>query len=472
MTATATTGPHVLVYPFPTSGHIIPLLDLTQRLLSRGLTVTILVTPNNRPLLDPLLSTHPESCLRTLVLPAQGSPLNPPKDRLFTLMYGLRELHYPALLDWFKTHPSPPVAILSDFFLGWTHQLASEVGVPRVVFSPSGALALSVAFSLWVDLPKNDEPENNNFKVSFTKIPNCPVYPWFQVSHIYRMYEQGHPDWEFYRSCLLADKASWGFVFNSFTELERVYLDHLKKEMGHNRVWAVGPVLPAFDDMVGSTSRGGSSSVPTHEVLTWLESRPENSVVYVCFGSRQVLTSKQMNALAGALEKTGVNFVWCVRQSNKGHVAGDEGVLSEGFEDRVAGKGYIIKGWAPQVAILRHKAVGAFLTHCGWNSVLEGISAGVVMLTWPQSADQFTNANILVNELKVGIRVGEGTQNIPESTELAHLLTESVDGTRPERMKAKELSGAASYAVSDGGSSDKDLDEFIKSISELKSSKN
>ncbi|KAL5818101.1 hypothetical protein ACOSQ3_026479 [Xanthoceras sorbifolium] len=470
MTTSVAAGPHILVYPFPTSGHIIPLLDLTQRLLSRGLTVTVLVTPDNRPLLDPLVSTHPASCLQTLVLPAQVSAQYSSKNRLFTLMYGLRELHYPALLDWFKAHPSPPVAILSDFFLGWTHQLASEVGVPRVMFSPSGAFALSVSFSLWIDMPNIDEPENDDFQVSFTKIPNCPVYPWNQISHIYRLYGQGHPDREFYRSCMVANKASWGAVFNSFTELERVYLDHVKKEMDPNRVRAVGPVLPADDDVVGSTSRGGSSSVPTNEVLTWLDSRPEHSVVYVCFGSRQVLTSKQMEALAGALEETRVHFVWCVRLQIKGHVAGDHGVLPEGFEDRVAGRGYILKGWAPQVAILRHKAVVAFLTHCGWNSVLEGISAGVVMLTWPQSADQFTNAQLLVEQLKVGIRVGEGTQNIPKSTELASLLTESVDETRTERIKAKDLSGAALNAVAERGSSDKNLDEFIKTITDLKSS--
>ena len=123
----------------------------------------------------------------------------------------------------------------------------------------------------------------------------------------------------------------------------------------------------------------------------------------------------------------------------------------------------MIKGWAPQVAILKHRAVGAFLTHCGWNSVLEGITAGVVMLTWPMAADQFTNAKLLVDQLGVGIRAGENIENIPEPSKLAHLLVESVSATRLERVRVKELSDAALLSIK-GGSSHKDLDEFVERL--------
>ncbi|XP_031287605.1 UDP-glycosyltransferase 89B2-like [Pistacia vera] len=463
-----TAGAYILVYPFLTSGHIIPLLDLTHRLITRGLNVTVVITPNNSSLLDPLISSHPSSSLQTLILPTPSWSATS-SNRLISMMRGLRELHYPALRTWFRSHPSPPVAILSDFFLGWSQQLASEVGVPRVVFSPSGALALSVSYALWTDLPKSEDPNNQNFQLSFPKIPNCPTYPWFQISRFYRECKEGDPDWELYRSCFLEDKASWGVVLNSATEVERDYIDHMKKDAGHDRVWAVGPMLPPDDDLEGSTSRGGSAAVPSHEVLEWLDSHQDNSVVYVCFGSRQVLNSKQTEVLAAGLEKSGVNFIWCVRERNERNAGYEYGDLPDGYADRVDGRGYFIKGWAPQVAILRHRATGAFLTHCGWNSTLEGISAGVVMLTWPMSADQFTNAQLLVNELGVGIRVGENVENIPESTKLAQLFAESVDGTGPQRSKAKELKEAVMKAVSKGGSSDRDLDAFVKSINELES---
>ncbi|KAK9996318.1 hypothetical protein SO802_021004 [Lithocarpus litseifolius] len=502
MSTTTSTGAHILAYTYPASGHIIPLLDLTHQLLRRGLTVTVVVIPTNLSLLQPLLSLHPSS-LHPLVLPAPEPPTPSWKSRM-AKDQAMRDLHYPLLLNWFHSHISPPIAIISDFFLGWTHHLAKQLGLPRVVFSPSGASGLSVLFSLWRDLPKNEDPEDMDFQVLLPKIPNSPLYPWRQLPNQYKNCKEGDPDWEFSKNNMLDNFASWGLVVNSFTELERVYLDHLRTELGHERVWAVGPLLPLVDDMVGSSSRGGSSSIPCEQVMAWLNSRNDNSVVYVCFGSRTTLNTKQMDVLASALEQSRVEFILCVRGLDERHV----GVIPDGFEDRVEGRGLVIKGWAPQVAILKHLAVGAFLTHCGWNSVLEGISAGrnytllrvyvsshsqaggthqlwvpsavrekqhapvtgcsfssagVVMLTWPMGSDQFTNAKLLVDQLGVGILAGENIENIPEPSKLAHLLVESVSATRLERVRVKELSEAALGSIK-GGSSDKDLDEFVERL--------
>ncbi|KAB1212781.1 UDP-glycosyltransferase 89B1 [Morella rubra] len=225
MSITTTTGVHILVYPYPTSGHIIPLLDLTQRLLSRDLTVTILVTLTTSLLLEPYLSTHPSS-LKQLVLPAPSPDIFcPPQKRIVSNVRAIRDLHYPMLLQWFQSQSSPPMAIISDFFLGWTRHLASELGVPRIGFSPSGAFALSVGFSMCRDPHEPDDPEDLNFQVSFPKIPNSPVYPWWQIPPHVRCF-RGDPDKEFYMSNILDNAASWGLLFNSFVELERVYFDH------------------------------------------------------------------------------------------------------------------------------------------------------------------------------------------------------------------------------------------------------
>ena len=110
--------------------------------------------------------------------------------------------------------------------------------------------------------------------------------------------------------------------------------------------------------------------------------------------------------------------------------------------------------------------MGAFLTHCGWNSTMEGLAAGVVMLTWPMGADQYTNANLLVGELGVGIRVAEETRRVPDSTELARILSEAVGGKCPERVRAVELRDVAWSAVN-GGSSDTDLDHLVNRLKEL-----
>ncbi|KAJ6985284.1 hypothetical protein NC653_023298 [Populus alba x Populus x berolinensis] len=84
-----------------------------------------------------------------------------------------------------------------------------------------------------------------------------------------------------------------------------------------------------------------------------------------------------------ALEASRQNFIWVVRERKQTKLAEKEEWLPEGFEKRMEGKGLIVSGWAPQVLILDHKAVGGFMTHCGWNSTLEGVTAGVPMVTWP-----------------------------------------------------------------------------------------
>lgn len=190
-------------------------------------------------------------------------------------------------------------------------------------------------------------------------------------------------------------------------------------------------------------------------------------MVYVCFGSQEVLTNHQMEAVALGLEKSGVRFVWSVKGPTKGHVEGDYGAVPAGFENRTVGRGLVIRGWAPQVFILSHRAVGAFLTHCGWNSVLESVVAGVPMLAWPMGADQFSNATLLVDQLKVGVRVCEGARTVPDSDELARVLAESVSGDWAERARAAVLRKAAREAIKEGGSSVNELDRLVGQLCAL-----
>ncbi|GMQ11067.1 hypothetical protein CsSME_00053835 [Camellia sinensis var. sinensis] len=171
---------HILVYPFPTPGHIISLLDLTRLLVTRGLTITVLVSPSHLPLLQPILSSHLSSFIQPLVLLFPHS-FTSSQSSLLGKIRATGELYDP-ILQWFRFHPSPPVAIVSDFFLGWTHRLATHLGIPRLAFWPSSAFTASILDSLWRGLPKNNDPNNENFLISFLEIPNSPIYPWWQIT--------------------------------------------------------------------------------------------------------------------------------------------------------------------------------------------------------------------------------------------------------------------------------------------------
>ncbi|KAL2482786.1 UDP-glycosyltransferase 89B1 [Forsythia ovata] len=276
--------------------------------------------------------------------------------------------------------------------------------------------------------------------ITFSKIPNCPIYPWWQLSPIYRSYVEGDPVSEFIKDGFRADVASYGIVINTFSGLEGVYLNYLSKELGHERVWSIGPLLPPDD--VGPVERGGPSEVSSSVIFSWLDTCQDHTVVYVCFGSQAVLTNKQMEELTLGLEKSGVKFILCVKGKTKGHVDDEDyGDIPSGFEDRVTGRGLVIKGWAPQL----------------------GANAGMA-----NGADQFANATLLVDELKVAIRVCEGDETVLESNDLVKFLGEvTSEKWIGKRDIAKNLSKAAYDAIGKEGSSFMNLDAFLWHVSEL-----
>ncbi|OMO90953.1 UDP-glucuronosyl/UDP-glucosyltransferase [Corchorus capsularis] len=171
-----------------------------------------------------------------------------------------------------------------------------------------------------------------------------------------------------------------------------------------------------------------------------------------------------MEAVASALEKSGVRFIWAVKDPRKGKEdrEDDHDKVPKGFDEHVAesGRGLVIKGWTPQLAILNHRAVGSFLTHCGWNSSLEALLSGVLLLAWPMALVEVEHsaiAKLLVDELGVAIRACEDLNSVPDATKLANLLSESVsiERPRPERVRAMKLRETAMAAIQKGGSSDK-----------------
>ncbi|XP_022775748.1 UDP-glycosyltransferase 89A2-like [Durio zibethinus] len=462
-------NPHVLVFPYPAQGHMLSLLDLTHQLSLRGVTITILITPKNLPFLSSLLSSHPSS-VTPLVLPFPSDPLIPPgvehvKDLgnrgNLPIMAALGKLHDP-LINWFNSHPNPPVAILSDFFLGWTQHLATRLQIPRIAFFPTGAFLPYIFDYIW----SNVEKVKSFSEVEFSHLPGSPVFKQEHLPSVFQLYKQSDPNLEFVKDSMIANTKSWGYVLNYFDALETQYVQIFKKHVGHDRVFTVGPLSLTGPDVSGG-GNSGSGSEPNDQVLTWLDGCPDGSVVYVCFGSQKLLRKEQMEALSNGLEKSGTRFIWVVKPGTTQQQDDGYGVVPDGFENRLMGRGLVIKGWAPQSLILSHKAVGGFLSHCGWNSVLEGIVGGVMILAWPMEADQFMNARLLVDYVGVGVRVCEGEDSVPDSDELGRVIAESMTGGVAVKVQAKDLKEKALAAMSDDGSSIKNLDRFAEQLGQL-----
>ncbi|KAM3340169.1 UDP-glycosyltransferase 89A2 [Capsicum galapagoense] len=457
-------GVHILIFPFPAQGHMLPLLDFTHQLLLHGFKITILVTPKNVPILDPLLSTHPH--VNTLVFPFPGHPSLPAgvenvKDvgnsGNAPIIGGLSKLYSP-IVEWFKAQSNRPVAIVYDFFLGWTHDLAQEVGVPGIVFYITGAGLVSILDDLW----KNFEAYKGLGLVEFNGLPRSPRFMREHLPSVFLKFKEDDPTWEIVRNGFIANGRSFMSIFNTFEALENEFLGFLKKEMGHDRVYSVGPI-----NLVGGPGRIGKSNMD-ERVFTWLDDCPDGSVLYVAFGSQKLLTKAQMEALTTGLEKSGVRFILVTKQLSAQQEDQGFGSVPKGFDQRVSGRGLVIKGWAPQVEILGHRAVGGFLSHCGWNSVLEGIVAGVLILGWPMEADQFINAWWLVDNMKTSVRVCEGSNSVPDPIELGLRISEAMSNNL-FKERAQKMRDEAFEAIKIGGTSKRDLDWIVRELTQLKS---
>lgn len=299
--------------------------------------------------------------------------------------------------------------------------------------------------------------------IHFTDLPRSPSFPRDHVPSVFRCYTESDPDWEFVKDSFIANNSSWGSVFNTFYALEGEFLDYSSKTTGNSRVFGVGPLsLLGWSDTMG---RGKTDS--DLGVLTWLDQCPDGSVVYVGFGSQKMLKTPQIEALAHGLERSGTRFVWVIKPATSEQVRDGYGSVPHGFEERVSGRGLVIKGWAPQVSILSHRAVGGFLSHCGWNSVLEGIAGGAMILGWPMEADQFVNAKLLVEYMGAAVRVCEGPDTVPDPVELGRVIAESMNGEVVEKVRAKELRDRALEAVNEGGSSSRDLEALVGQLNQL-----
>ncbi|KAF8101028.1 hypothetical protein N665_0211s0017 [Sinapis alba] len=355
-------------------------------------------------------------------------------------MASLRQLREP-IIKWLSSHPNPPVAIISDFFLGWTNDL----GIPRFAFFSSGAFLASVIhfFSDKIHLFESNEP------VCFSDLPRSPV---FKTEHLPALVPQCplSEALEILREITM-NFSSYGCVFNSCECLEEEYLDYVKLRADHNRVFGVGPLSS------NGLGKGNSySSVDVEALMSCLDGCPDGSVLYICFGSQKVLTKDQCDALALSLEKSMTRFVWVAKTDP----------VPDGFEDRVAGRGKVFRGWAPQVAVLSHLAVGGFLSHCGWNSVMEAVASGTMILAWPMEADQFVDARLLVEHLGVAVRICEGGETVPNPHDLSRVLVETMSECgRDVRGRAKEMGRKARAATEVGGSSNADLERLVRELS-------
>ncbi|RVW94580.1 UDP-glycosyltransferase 88B1 [Vitis vinifera] len=443
----------VVLYPSPGMGHLVSMVELGKLILKHHPSFSIIIfivtppynTGSTAPYIARVSSSTPSITFHHLP-PSLSLSILFSSPNHETLTFELLRLNnhnvHQALC------PSPTIPLISCYY-----------------FFTSGANCLA-CFAYLHTIHQNT---SKSFKELNTHIhiPGLPPIPASDMAK--PILDRTDKAYEFFLDMSFHLPKSAGIIVNTFEVLEARALKAISDGLCDPQsptppIFCIGPLIAADDRLGGDMP----------ECLTWLDSQPKRSVLFLCFGSLGLFSAEQLKEIAIGLERSGQRFLWVVRsppnedQSKRFLAPPDPDLdllLPDGFLDRTKDRGLVVKSWAPQVAVLNHESVGGFVTHCGWNSLLEALCAGVPMVAWPLYAEQRFNRVILVEEMKLALPMEELEDGFVKASEIekrARQLMESEEGKsiRNQIMVMKE---AAEAAMSDGGSSRVALMKLVQS---------
>ncbi|KAL6627669.1 hypothetical protein ACP70R_031395 [Stipagrostis hirtigluma subsp. patula] len=437
--------PHVVIFPFMAKSHTIPLTDLAHLLRRRQLaTVTLLTTPGNDEFVRGALSGA--DGVAVVELPPSTRC---PRSRPFVDAVSLLRPRFEEALAAMRP---PASAVVADAFLHWAHAAAAARGVRTLAFFGANMFAHVVREVCLRENPAavltggpSDAvftvPEFPHVQLALTDIP-VPFNDPATTGPIREM------DAKLGRA--IAD--SHGFIVNTFDAMEGRYMEYWNRHVGP-KAWPVGPLCLARPTAIKSIKPSW---------IQWLDEKKAagRTVLYVALGTLVAVSDAQLREVAGRLDQAGLDFLWVVRPADAD--------LGMGFEEHVQGRGKVVREWVDQLAILQHECVKGFLSHSGWNPVLESISAGVPLAVWPMGAEQPLNAKLVI-ELKIGLRVStkdDTASGLVRSKEIARVARELMirdEGAEASRNMAS-LAATARESLAEGGSSWAAAEELIHTL--------
>lgn len=362
--------------------------------------------------------------------------------------------------------------------MGWANEVAKSFGIANYSFTTGGAYGTVAYNSIWLNLPHKNLVTGETYDEFL--VPGFPESCRFSIDQLHQFLRaaDGNDEWSrFFQTQLILSMQSNGWLCNTVEEIETLGLEVLRNYV-KLPVWCVGPLVPSKilkkntdSGLIGQRS-GKQPGIQPEKCIEWLDSHPDGSVLYVSFGSQNTISETQMMELAKGLEESGKPFIWVIRPPIGFDLKGDfkPEWLPSGFEDRIGKQGLVVHNWAPQLEILCHRSTGAFLSHCGWNSVMESLSQGVPMIGWPLAAEQGYNAKMLVEEMGVCVVLTRGVHSRLEKEEVKKVidlvLDKNVDGEGENmRRKASELGELIRSSVEiNKGSSYKAMDDFVSTV--------
>ena len=474
----------VVLIATPGFGNLVPIVEFAQRIVDHdhrfSATILIINMPG-RPLLDLYIQSRvatSTSNIRFVHLPTADFPSSDHSKIFIAHVTSLIEKHKhhvkeaitklmaPELdSDDSESNSVPRLAgLFVDMFCSSIIDVAKELDIPCYLYFASPASFLS--FILHLPVLDTQTQLTTEFAESDTKlvIPGFvdPVPPSMFPPVAFT--EDGYSCYMYHALRYTQTK---GIVINTLQELESHALNSFSTSQ-MPRVYPIGPVL----DLVGS-AQWHPDRAHHESIIRWLEEQPSSSVVFLCFGSMGCLDEPQVREIANGLERAGFRFLWSLREPPKvlldqpDEYTNIKEVLPNGFLDRTSEIG-LVCGWISQVSILAHKAIGGFVSHCGWNSILESLWHGVPIATWPIYAEQQLNALKMVKELGLAVEISldyrRGSNKLVLAEEIERGIKCLMDGDGEVRKKVKEMSKNVRMAVMENGSSYMSLGTLIEEL--------
>ncbi|KAM0025226.1 putative UDP-glucuronosyl/UDP-glucosyltransferase, UDP-glycosyltransferase family [Helianthus debilis subsp. tardiflorus] len=465
---------HVLLVTFPAQGHVNPLLRLGKLLASKG---NVLVTFSSTKSIgnkmkkagaavsgDPTPVGNRGGMIRFEFFDDGCSEdKDDERNDLDTYLPKLEAYGKKAITRIINQHAEngwPVSCLINNPFIPWVSDLAQELNIPCAMLWVQSCACFSSYYHYeksLVPFPSEEKPDID------VQLPNMPVLKSDEIPSFL------HPStpYPFLRRAILGQfknlSNNFCVLMETFEELEGDLIKYM------SQIYPIRAVGPLFNNPLLETSSGISGDlIKADDCLEWLDSKQPSSVVYISFGSVVSLSQEQVTEMAYGVLNSGVSFLWVMR--NNVTSTGASGKLPKGFLEEAGERGMVVQ-WSPQAQVLSHPAVSCFVTHCGWNSTMEALSSGVPVVAFPHWGDQVTDAKYLADEWKVGIRMcrGEAEHKVIGRKEVEECLREATGGVRAAEMKTNVMKwkNAAAEAVAEGGTSDRNIQEFVDEIRKL-----
>ncbi|KAM0936938.1 putative 7-deoxyloganetin glucosyltransferase [Dioscorea sansibarensis] len=475
MSSPTTLKPHAVCMPCIGLGHLNPMLKLAKLLhSSHGFHITFVLTElvnKNGHNTASSLHSLPDFQFITIQdgLNATTGPDHHVPDVssiIFSIQHKLLDPLRVLLakLNHFSSNVPPVTCVISDACMSFTLDVAAEIGVPDVFFCCSGACAYMSNLHLdqlidsgLVPLKSGNDLSNGYLETEVDCIPGMKSLRLKDFSTCIRTTDISDIVLNFCMNEARRARESSAIIINTFDSLEQSTLDAMR-ELKLPPIYTIGP-LTLLNDQRLSLSQWEEDE----RCVEWLNGRVSRSVMYVNFGSGVVLSKDQLVEFAWGLANSEHEFLWVIRPNlvHGSSTHDSAAALPQEFMDEIKERGRVTS-WCAQEKVIKHPSIGVFLTHCGWNSIMESISNGVPMLCWPCFADQQMNCRYVCHEWGVGMEI----ENDVKREKVERLIRDVMEGDKGKEMKKKmvEFKELAERAVKPGGSSFENFNKVVMDV--------